>query len=78
MLLRLYAMTCPIGIAKIRAVTALGTARRCRAQRQPTPHFARLDAAPGHPATARVACGPYSSAAVRARVGRRRRDRCRL
>jgi hypothetical protein len=30
-------MTCPVGIAKIRAVTALGAARRCRAQRQPTP-----------------------------------------
>jgi hypothetical protein len=33
-------MTCPVGIAKIRAVTALGAARRCRAQHQPTPHFA--------------------------------------
>jgi len=29
-----------VGIAKIRAVTALGAARRCRAQHQPTPHFA--------------------------------------
>ena len=63
MLLRLYTMTCLIGIAKIRAVTALGAARRCRAQRQPTPHFAGLDAAPDHPATAQAACGPYLPAA---------------